>query len=99
MKKIVYVLAILAAASTASVAKDLKQDKKATTPAVSATQMTDAEMDKVTAGVGYVNFYNPGEVYVTIFTNGQGPNPPDGKIVDPGYPHTSSRVCINACFP
>ena len=99
MKKIVYVLAILAAASTAAVAKDLKQEKKATTPAVSATQMTDAEMDKVTAGVGYANFVNPGEVYVTIFTNGQGPNPPDGKIVDPGYPYTSSRVCINACFP
>jgi hypothetical protein len=51
MKKITCVLAILAAASTAAVAKDLKQDKKSTTPTVSATQMTDAEMDKVTAGV------------------------------------------------
>jgi hypothetical protein len=50
MKKIVYILAILAAASTASVAKDLKQDKKATAPGVAATQMSDAEMDKVTAG-------------------------------------------------
>ena len=79
MKKLTYVLAILAAASTAAVAKDLKQDKKATTPAVSATQMTDAEMDKVTAGVGYVNFYNPGEVYVTIFTNGKAPTRPMAK--------------------
>jgi hypothetical protein len=57
MKKIVYVLAILVAASTAAVAKDLKQGKKATTPTVSATQMTDAEMDKVTAGVIYI--YTP----------------------------------------
>jgi hypothetical protein len=51
MKKIVYVLAILAAASTGAVAKDLKQDKKAV-PAVAATQMSDSEMDKVTAGAG-----------------------------------------------
>jgi len=29
----------------------MKQDKKAPTPAVSGTQITDAEMDKVTAGV------------------------------------------------
>jgi hypothetical protein len=50
MKKIAYVLAILAAASTAAVAKDLKQDQKSAAPAVSATQMTDSEMDKVTAG-------------------------------------------------
>ena len=50
MKKITCVLAILAAASPAAVAKDFKQDKKATLPAVSATQMTESEMDKVTAG-------------------------------------------------
>jgi hypothetical protein len=52
MKKLTCVLAILAAASTAAVAKDLKQDKKAMTnaQAVSATQMDDSEMDKVTAG-------------------------------------------------
>ena len=97
MKNLRYAVAILAAASTASVAGEIKQDKKAPKPAVSGTQMTDAEMDKVTAGVGYVNFYNPGEVYVTIFTNGQGPNPPDGLIVEP-YPHTVNRVCVNACF-
>ena len=52
MKKLVCAFAILAAAavSTAAVAKDLKQDKKVTAPAVSAIQMSDAEMDKVTAG-------------------------------------------------
>jgi hypothetical protein len=49
MKKLTCVLAILAAASTAAVAKDLKQDKKSTAPTVTATQMSDAEMDKVTA--------------------------------------------------
>jgi hypothetical protein len=43
-------LAILAAASTATLAKDLKQDNKATAPGVAATQMSDSEMDKVTAG-------------------------------------------------
>jgi hypothetical protein len=53
MKKIVYILAILAAASTAAMAKDLKQDKKATAPTVSATQMSDSEMDRVTAGQGF----------------------------------------------
>ena len=35
---------------TAAVAKDLKQDQKNSAPAVSAAQMSDAEMDKVTAG-------------------------------------------------
>ena len=50
MNKITCVLAILAAASTAAVAKDLKQDKKPTGPSIAAIQMTDAEMDKVTAG-------------------------------------------------
>jgi hypothetical protein len=51
MKKFTCALAILAAVSTAAVAKDLKQDKK-TMPTVAATQMSDAEMDKVTAGEG-----------------------------------------------
>ena len=49
MKKSVCVLAVLAGAvSTSAVAKDLKQDRNA--PAVSATQMTNSEMDRVTAG-------------------------------------------------
>ena len=52
MKKLTYAMAILAAASTAAVAKDLKREKKATAPAVAATQMTDAEMDRVTAAAG-----------------------------------------------
>ena len=48
------VLAVLAAAvSTSAVAKDLKQSKQA--PALSATQMTNSEMDKVTAGAGQGN--------------------------------------------
>jgi hypothetical protein len=54
MTKSVYVLAILAAAASTATAKDLKQDKKRTAPAaVAVTQMTDAEMDKVTAGSIY----------------------------------------------
>jgi hypothetical protein len=68
MKKLVYVLAILAAASTAAVAKDLKQENKAKAPAVSASQMTDAEMDKVTAGVIYI--YTPLPV-TTYLGNGR----------------------------
>jgi hypothetical protein len=50
MKTMTCVLAILAAASTAALAKDLKQDQKTTAPGISAMQMNDAEMDKVTAG-------------------------------------------------
>jgi len=101
MKKIVYVLAILAAASTASVAKDLKQDKKATDQTVSATQMTDAEMDKVTAGTAdaaavNVTIYNPGQVYVDILNNSRGqaellPFYPGGRI-------DGGRICLNSCF-
>jgi hypothetical protein len=48
MKNLRYALAILAAASTATVAGEIKQNKKG--PALTATQMSDAEMDKVTAG-------------------------------------------------
>jgi hypothetical protein len=49
MKKLTYVLAIIAAASTTALAKDLKQNKQA----VSATQMSESEMDKTTAGAGF----------------------------------------------
>jgi hypothetical protein len=80
MRTIRCVLAILAAASTAAVAKDLKQDKKATTPAVSATQMTDAEMDKVTAGAAAVAYHSMiyGHAYVTVL------NPGQAQVVYPG---------------
>jgi hypothetical protein len=73
MKKITCVLAILAAASTAAVAKDLKQDKKSTTPTVSATQMTDAEMDKVTAGVwaDVIYIVNDGPIQHTYLGRGR----------------------------
>ena len=51
MRELVYAFAIIAAAaSTAAVAKDLKQDKKAAVPMVKATVMSDAEMDKISAG-------------------------------------------------
>jgi hypothetical protein len=90
MKKLVYVLVILAAASTAAVAKDLKRDKKATTPAVSATQMTDAEMDKVTAGsaaVAYVSMIDR-QVYVLVFSPGQ------AQVEYPG----GTYVLVNPAF-
>ena len=92
MKTITCVLAILAAASTAAVAKDLKQDKKATAPDVAATQMSDAEMDKVTAGEAGI-IYTPGDAQM----NGM-PNSPfggaNGGLVYPG----NSDVCVNDCF-
>jgi hypothetical protein len=66
MRKSEYLLAILVAAvSTAAVAKDLKPGKKSTAPTVTASQMTDAEMDRVTAGLYFVNndqiVDNPGQ--------------------------------------
>jgi len=63
MNKITYLLVILAATSTAAVAKE---SKKPTTPTMTANQMTDAEMDRVTAGLYFVNgdgqtVNNPGQ--------------------------------------
>jgi hypothetical protein len=74
MKNIVCVVAILAAASTAAVAKDLKQDKKATAPTVAATQMTDGEMDRVIGGFGYG---------LTTAEAGSGTAPPATAILPP----------------
>jgi hypothetical protein len=52
MRKSVFVVAtLIAAVSTAAVAKDVKQEKRATGP----VQMTDSEMDKVTAGGKFDN--------------------------------------------
>jgi opacity protein-like surface antigen len=66
MTKSVCVLAVLAAAvSTSAVAKELKQNKQA--PTVSATQMSDSEMDRVTAGFALIN--GKGEIVVN---QGQG---------------------------
>jgi hypothetical protein len=51
MRKSVFVVAVIAAACTSvAFAGEIKQDKKATAPAVKATTMSDAQMDKVTAG-------------------------------------------------
>jgi hypothetical protein len=81
MRKSVCVLAILAASiSTAAVAKDLKQDKKTTAPTVSATQMNDAEMDKVTAGAWEGNSVSVGAA---------------GLIQEVGGPYTANRFGYN----
>ena len=63
MNRIAYLLVIVAATSTAAVAKE---SKKSATPTVTANQMTDAEMDRVTAGLYFVNgngqtVNNPGQ--------------------------------------
>ena len=76
MTKSVFVLAVLAAAvSTSAVAKDLKQDKKA--PPVAATQMSDAEMDKVTgAGPGNAFAFGQQGPDPWKINNGNGPKGP-----------------------
>jgi hypothetical protein len=86
------VLAVLAAASTAATAKDLKHDKKITAPSGSAIQMTDAEMDKVTAG-GAGIIYTPGDAQM----NGLPNSPFGGAYGGVVYPGNSS-VCVNGCF-
>jgi hypothetical protein len=95
MKKITCVLAILAAASSVAVAKDLKQDKKSV-PGMSAAQMSDAEMDRVTAGASFdtglgigTALGNPGNAqsqYPTATPGGQ-------SKASPG-----NGVCTIGCF-
>ena len=53
-------------ASGAALAKGIKQDKKDTAPIVAASQMTDDEMDRVTAGL---DFFNNSQ---TVISPGQG---------------------------
>ena len=58
MRKSVFVVAVIAAAcSSAAFAGEVKQDKKATAPTIKAQTMSDAQMDKVTAGAGIGNAY------------------------------------------
>jgi hypothetical protein len=92
MKKLACVLAIFAAASTATLAGEIKQDKKAAAPAVSATQMSDTEMDKVTAGEAGI-IYTPGDAQM----NGLRNSPFGGAYGGLVYPGHSS-VCVNGCF-
>jgi hypothetical protein len=99
MKKLTCVLAILAAASTAAMAGDLKQDKKGA-PTVAATEMTDAEMDKVTAGDA-PNQGGPYSVSVGAagltqevggpFTQAQGGPINYGRFSNNGYYHSDYR--------
>jgi hypothetical protein len=89
MKKLTYVLAILAAASTAAVAKDLKQNKQG----VPATQMSEAEMDNVTAGFPG---FGPGHGIGTAQDNpgrGRAIGRPDFSPGDPG----SGRCIHHGC--
>jgi len=77
MSKSVFVIAVIAAAcSSVAFAEEVKQDKKATAPVVKATTMSDAQMDKVTAGDGIGHAYafgkEPGPGWK--FNNGLGKN-------------------------
>ena len=55
IKKSVFVLAVIGAAcSSVAFAAEVKKDK-AHVPAVKATTMSDAQMDKVTAGLSFIN--------------------------------------------
>jgi hypothetical protein len=62
-------MAILAAVSTAVMAKELKQSKNASPSTVATVQMSDAEMDKVVAGATPT----PGQGLITASeANGKG---------------------------
>jgi hypothetical protein len=55
MKKVFLLAVIGAACSSVAFAGEVKQTKAAA-PVVKATTMSDAQMDKVTAGAGFGNF-------------------------------------------
>jgi opacity protein-like surface antigen len=81
MKKSLLVAALIAAACSTAFAAEVKQDK-AQVPVVKAQTMTDAHMDKVTAGAGYgltTALSGPGSPQGSPGTNGNSPN------VNPGY--------------
>jgi hypothetical protein len=75
------------------------QEKKATAPTVAATEMTDAEMDKLTAGgsielgpnadVPYRTINEP----VNVYMNNTGPNPGGTIQTGNGYYHCLAGPC------
>jgi hypothetical protein len=73
MRKSVFVLAVIGAAcSSAAFAGDAKKDK-AHAPAIKATTMSDADMDKVTAGFNVGQLLSPPPGLVdNIHANNQG---------------------------
>jgi hypothetical protein len=85
MRKSAYVLAILAVAVSTATAKDLKQDEKATATNVAATKMTDAEMDKITAGAA------GGATYYLGVRN------PHGHLVPDAAWHNQARFTCQNC--
>ena len=77
MCKSLVVLAVLAVtAPSLAFAGETPQQKKSTGPAINATQMSDAEMDKVTAGTA-------GGALLTVAPSGlvNAPNPPTTPLV------------------
>jgi hypothetical protein len=93
MRKSVFVLAVIGAAcSSMAFAAEIKKDK-AHIPAVKATTMSDADMDKVTAGAGFGNLTADG-----MLGPGRG-NPmgdpgANGKSpVNPGFGNCTAGKC------
>ena len=88
MKKSVFVVAVIAAAcSSVAFAGEVKKDNKATASIVKAQTMTDADMDKVTAGAFVVNngvgVNDNSNVNFHAFVNGFN-----------GQGHNAARACI-----
>jgi hypothetical protein len=101
MRKLVYAFAILAAAaSTVAVAGEIKQDQKSATPTVSATQMSDTEMDKVTAGsaADVENQFPFIGVWVNAPKNNLSGHPGQGYPSPGDKPLGLSAVCFNRTF-
>ena len=77
MRKSVFVLAVVGAAcSSVAFAAEVKKDK-AHVPAVKATTMSDAQMDKVTAGagIGHAWEFGQGAVPANLGNHGLGNEP------------------------
>jgi hypothetical protein len=79
MRKSVLVLAVIGAAcSSVAFAAEVKKDK-AHIPAVKATTMSDAQMDKVTAGnngIGHAWAFGRSDLPANEINHGLGPNGP-----------------------
>jgi hypothetical protein len=81
MRKSVFVLAVVGAAcSSVAFAAEVKKDK-AHVPAVKATTMSDAQMDKVTAG----------------FSQNQVNDPTPGFLKNYEYGHSNGNLSAGGC--
>jgi hypothetical protein len=88
MKKSVLALAAIAASCSIAAANELKQENKVAVLSVSGTQMTDAEMDTVTAGAasGWQVCTGNGHCH-PVGGGGQSSH----RITNNGYNHSGGR--------